>query len=168
MKNIFLLIAGVIIFIIAVGLITKGKINLITKSTSSSVPVLSQNLKSIKVGSTQIKVAVAKTEDEKRKGLSGVSNMPSDEGMIFDYNNQNFRPAFWMKDMLIPLDFIWIKEGKVVQVDMAVAFPAPGTKDSDLLLYLPKETVDYILEVNSGFAAKNNITIGTNVDLSGL
>lgn len=169
MRNIFLYIAGVIVFIIVVGLITKGKINLVTSPKGGSpVPLLSQNLKNIKVGSTQIKVAVVKTEDEKRKGLSGISVMPQDEGMIFDYNGQNVRPAFWMKDMQFPLDFIWIKNGEVIEVDPAAPSPTPGASDSDLKLYLPKETVDYVLEVNSGFASKNNITVGTKVDLSRL
>lgn len=168
MRNIFLYIAGVIVFIIIVGLITKGRINLITPSRGNSSPLASQNLKTIKVGSTSLKVAVVKTEDEKKKGLSGIASMLQDEGMIFDYHDQNVRPAFWMKDMLFPLDFIWIKNGQVIEISPAAPNPTPGTSDSDLKLYLPKETVDYVLEVNSGFTSKNNITIGTKVDLSRL
>ncbi len=168
MKNIFLYIAGVIVFIIIVGLITKGKINLVRTPGGSPTSVLSQNLKTIKVGSTELKVAVANTEEEKRKGLSGISVMPQDVGMIFNYNNQNARPAFWMKDMLFPLDFIWIKNGVVIEIEQSAPIPTPGTSDSNLKLYIPKETIDYVLEVNSGFVSKNNIIVGTRVDLSRL
>ncbi len=171
MKKIFLYIAGVVIFIIVVGLLVKNNkitgVGLPTSSPSTST-FSSFNLKTISVGTASVKVAVAKTEDEKRKGLSGVTSMASDQGMIFDYKDRGVRPAFWMKDMLFPLDFIWIKNGKVVDISINAPQPSLGTKDSDLKIYIPKETIDYVLEVNSEFAQKNNITVGTAVDVSKL
>ncbi|HEX6977413.1 MAG TPA: DUF192 domain-containing protein [Patescibacteria group bacterium] len=170
MKQIFLYIIGVVIFIIVVGLLVKNNkitgVGIPAPTSTSALP--STNLKTISVGGTSIKVAVAKSEDEKRKGLSGVSLMAQDQGMIFDYKDQGLRPAFWMKDMLFPLDFIWIKAGKVIEVTTNVSQPVPGTRDADLKIYLPKESVDYILEVNSGFVGKNNIKVGTTVDTSQL
>ncbi len=169
MKKIFLYIAGVVIFIVVVGLLVKGnKIGGVGVPSPTSSPFSTANLKTIKVGAISTKVAVAKTEDEKRKGFSGVTSIASDQGMIFDYKGQGVRPAFWMKDMLFPLDFIWIKSGKVVDISINAPQPSPGTKDSDLKIYIPKETVDYVLEVNSGFVEKNNVKEGTIVDTSKL
>ena len=169
MKKIFLYIAGVIIFIVVVGLIVRASNSggSLFPSRANS-PFATQDLKPIKLSSKEIKVVVARTESEKIKGLSGIKSMPDNEGMIFDYVNLNTSPAFWMKDMLIPLDFIWIKGGQIVEIAQGAPPPSPGTKDTDLQLYRPKETIDYVLEVNSGFVSKNNILVGTKVDLSGL
>jgi hypothetical protein len=121
---------------------------------------------SITVGSTSIQVSLANNEIDRRKGLSGVGSLPEGRGMLFVFPQENIRPTFWMKDMNISLDMIWINDGKVTQIYENVPPPASGTPDSALDLYIPNDPIDYILEVNAGFSAQNNIKVGDTVDLS--
>lgn len=170
MKKLILSLLGVALFIVLVGLLTqanRGERNIFSglfNINRTPSPLAESDLKLIKVGSTELKVFPAKTDDQKRKGLSGITNLPENQGMIFDYKNSNARPVFWMKDMKIAIDIIWIKAGKIIQIDNAM--PQPGVPDQDLKLYMPYQTIDYVLEVNSSWSGKNNIKVGDSVDLS--
>jgi uncharacterized membrane protein (UPF0127 family) len=72
--------------------------------------------------------------------------------------------TFWMKDMLFPLDFVWIANQKVVQINTDV--PAPKDRFSPPVVITSTEPVDQVLEVNSGFVFKNSITVGDKVMLN--
>lgn len=61
----------------------------------------------IKLGDKEYKVQEVKTNEEKVKGLMGVTDLPQDEGMIF-YWNQPQRVEMWMHNTKIPLDIIFI------------------------------------------------------------
>lgn len=65
--------------------------------------------------------------------------------------------------MEFAIDIIWIKDGKIIQIDKNVEAPAVGTPDNKLKLYSPKSAVDYVLEVNSGYSDLNNIKVGDSV-----
>jgi len=107
---------------------------------------------------------IAKSSGERAKGLSERSSLPEDQGMIFVFTKDS-KPIFWMKDTLIPLDIIWINDGKIVKIDKMVK-PEPGVKDSDLKKYSSQSAVDFVLEVNGGFSDKNGLKIDQT--LSGL
>ena len=42
---------------------------------------------SIKIADKTYTVSVARTEEEKEKGLMGVETLPENEGMLFDYTD---------------------------------------------------------------------------------
>jgi len=65
--------------------------------------------------------------------------------------------------MKIAIDIIWLKNGKIIQIDKNVAPPTAGTSDKNLKLYSPKTAVDYVLEVNFGYSDLNNIKVGDTV-----
>ena len=88
--------------------------------------------------------------------------------MLFVFDNKQITPVFWMKDMQIPLDIIWIGSGKIVKIDENVPAPVAGTPDTKLTNYSSGSPIDYVLEVNSGFSGKNKIKAGDSVDLSGI
>lgn len=120
------------------------------------------NLKKLQVGNVFVWVKIAKTDEQKRQGLSGVKFLAEDEGMLFVYD----KPAlwsFWMKDMNFPLDFIWIREGEVI--DLSENVPVLD-EDGKITRIRPKQTIDQILEVNSGFIEKNNIQVGDKVNFA--
>ena len=173
------MLGGVALFIVIVGLITKtnrGETTILSPylhinqmGVNTPAPTSLPNLKKIIIGNTTIMVSLANTPQTRQKGLSGVTNMPTNEGMLFVFDSKNLTPEmarFWMKDMKIPLDFIWISNGKVVEITPNVPAPASNTPDSQLKIYQPNENIDYVLEVNAGFAGKNNIKIGDPVDLT--
>lgn len=118
----------------------------------------------MKINNTEIKLRLAQTTNEISRGLGGVAQLEENEGMLFLLPQKDTKPTFWMKDMLIDLDMIWINDDRIVDIHENV--PAQrGVSDGELKLYSPKEKIDYILEVNAGFAAKNNIKVGDLVDL---
>src|SRR6266852_507512 len=125
MRNLFLSLAGVAVFILIVGLISKtnqGEKTILSpywhqvNLSGSPVTTATPNLKILKIGNTNVMVIIADNDATRSRGLGGVSQMPANQGMLFVFNSKQIRPSFWMKDMLIPLDFIWISNGKVAEI----------------------------------------------------
>ena len=156
MKQLLLPIVAAAAFIIVVGILTKNSLNL--KPSSSPTPVR----KEIKVGNYSLNVEIADSEDERKKGLSGRNTLEENTGMLFSFGQENVLPSFWMKGMLIPIDIIWINDGKIAKIDKSVQ-PEPGKTDSDLSFYRPNAPIDFVLEVPAGFSGKNNIGVGDKV-----
>ncbi len=129
--------------------------------TQSSV---SMERTKITVKDTEVMVGLAKTEAQHEQGLSGVTTLADTEGMLFVFTTKT-HPPFWMKDMLIPLDFLWISDGKVVQISKDVPAPAFGTPDNQLKLIIPNDPINYVLEVNAGFTDSHQIEVGDSVTI---
>ncbi len=157
-KQIFLPLLLVAAFITLVGLLSQGKFNSFLKST---VPSKTVEEKTIIVGDTEIKVEVAKTNEERAKGLSNREKLEEGSGMLFVFE-KNSKPVFWMKDTKIALDIIWINDDKVVGIEKNVQ-PEPDKKDNQLKKYSAPTAIDYVLEVSGGFSDKNNIKTGSTV-----
>jgi uncharacterized protein len=121
--------------------------------------------KTMTVGNKSVQVEIANNESLREKGLGGRSSLPQDSGMLFVFDTKNAKPTFWMKGMLIPLDFIWISGTKIVQIDKNVAIPSSNTPDAKLEKIKPSQPVDYVLEVNSGFSDTNNLKVDDSVVL---
>ena len=49
------------------------------------------------------------------KGLSEREHLLENEGMLFNFNEKGYR-SFHMKDCIIPLDIIFVKEGKIDKI----------------------------------------------------
>ena len=137
------------------------------KTTQNNTKDDLESKRSIKVGGTTVYVDVADTNESRAKGLSGVPSLEENQGMLFVFQNKTY-PKFWMKEMLINLDLIWITDNKVIKIHENVPAPNPETPLLELERYSPSEAVNYVLEVNAGFSAKNGITVGDNVDTFGL
>lgn len=113
----------------------------------------------LKVG---VNITLADNEKEREKGLGGVESMASDSGMLFVFPQQGVY-RFWMKGMKFPLDFVWIRGNEIVDLLEKVPSPAPNQQDSTLPIYQPTASIDKVLEVNSGFIARNNIKVGDKI-----
>ena len=113
----------------------------------------------VNIGNKTYNCQVAKTEEEKRKGLMGVENLPPDEGMLFVWENEDTR-EMWMKDTLIPLDQIAINED-----DEVVFVYQAQPKDETLVPFM---NAKYILEVNqgSGIVEGDDFDIDDSEDLN--
>lgn len=134
--------------------------------------LLASGQKPIKEGQHEISVAgnkvfveIMDTDAKRAMGLSGRSSLSQKEGMLFVFEEKDIMPAFWMKNMQFAIDIIWINDGKVVQVDKNIPAPSPQTPDSQLVLYKPEESIDYVLEVASGFSEKNKVVVGSEISL---
>lgn len=101
---------------------------------------------------------IADTEAERMQGLSGRSTVPQD-GLLFVFPEPGTY-GFWMKDMLISIDMIWIAEdGSIVAIDEAVS---PDTYPN---LYRPPVPVRYVLETEAGDAKSRGWSVGTRISL---
>lgn len=116
----------------------------------------------ITIGEKQLHVSLAATHEEKTHGLSGCASLPENSGMLFPYNPAE-PVAFWMKDMLMPLDIVWIREGKVIGIEHNIPTPAPGTSIQDLPPYTSPGPIDAVLEIKSGGAGEYGIEIGSDI-----
>lgn len=105
----------------------------------------------INIGNKQYKVKEAKTEEERKKGLQEIEQLPEDEGMLF-YFDYPQEVSMWMKDVNIPLDIIFINDDQeVIQV-------VEGKPKDETLLTCPNTY--YVLEVNAG----SGITLGDELE----
>lgn len=160
MKQIILPIIGTALFIILVGLFIQGKLTKNTNNNSNS------STHFLTINTTKIQVEIADIDIKREKGLSGRSSLDEGKGMLFVFSQKEVTARFWMKDMLIPIDIIWIKNGKIIQIDKNAQPPLPNTPDNKLQLYTPKETINYVLEVPAGYSDKSGFKIGDSVDLT--
>lgn len=106
-----------------------------------------------------VSVEVANTPRTHEQGLSGHAPLGPNEGMLFLFPDTKVY-AFWMKDMLFPIDIIWIREGRIVDITTDVAVPVEG---QELQLYRPIEVIDTVLEVKAGFAREHGLKLGLPV-----
>ena len=112
----------------------------------------------IEIGDKEYNVTCAKTEEERVKGLQGVTELKEDEGMLFFFDEPQ-TVAFWMKDTLIPLDIIFIDE------DMEVISIYKGKSKSTTMA--EEDNVKFVLEVNqnSGIEEGDELDIEEDEEL---
>ena len=99
----------------------------------------------IEIGGKEYSVQEAKTKEELLKGLSGVTSLPKDQGMLF-YFGEPQEVSMWMKDTEIPLDIAFINE------DLQVTKVHTGQPEDETLISQP-DTM-YVLEVNADSGIK--------------
>ena len=86
-------------------------------------------------------------------------------GMLFVFEEET-KQGFWMKNMLISLDLIFISdEGKIVDIKHNFK---PCRSVLICGIYKPTKAAKYVLEVNAGFCEKNKIGINNTVLLNGI
>jgi hypothetical protein len=162
-KQLIIPLIAVAAFVVLVGIFTqKGGDLKLAGLITTPTPAPS---KMITVGSKEIEIEIADTAALRSKGLSSRNTLAENRGMLFVFDSKKTTPSFWMKDMIVSLDIIWITDGKVAKIDKDVPTPAPNTPDNKLRIYSPGKPTDYVLEVNAGFTQKNGIKVGDEIIL---
>ncbi|MFH1188161.1 MAG: DUF192 domain-containing protein [bacterium] len=128
----------------------------------SACGVKNTNIKKaeIKINNKTITAEVVETLEAQIKGLSGREKLGQNEGMLFVYTDKKIR-TFWMKDMLFPIDIIWIADNKIADISENMSIPENG----EIKRATPKEKINYVLEVNAGFVENNGLKIGDEVQI---
>ena len=112
--------------------------------------------KTINLNGQSLQVEIADTARKQSQGLSNRQFMPADHGMLFIFDDY-IQPNFWMKDMQFPIDIIWIKDYYIIGITKKVSVE----KNNQILkIYHPPQPINYVLEVNAGWADKHHIKIG--------
>ena len=74
---------------------------------------LNDERSAIKIGNKEYFLDVARTDEEKRKGLAKFENIKDNEGMIFIFDTPG-RYSFYMKDMKFNIDIVFLDQNKKV------------------------------------------------------
>jgi uncharacterized membrane protein (UPF0127 family) len=109
----------------------------------------------------EIKVEIADTFEERQRGLMFRDKLENNSGMLFVFEKEQY-VTFWMKNMRIPLDMIFISENGTINEIKEDLKPC---EKEPCLLYPSNFPVKYVLEVNSGFCRQNNIKVGDKVKI---
>lgn len=104
----------------------------------------------------KFKIMIADTDEKRQYGLMNVEKLDQNHGMLFIFNKPQI-VNMWMKNTLIPLDMIFIKNGKIVNIKT-------NAKPHDLSHINSEYRVDRILEINAGLVKKFKIKIGQNIN----
>lgn len=112
------------------------------------------------LSSQTLKLEIADTDRSRVQGLSGRSNLPDGQGLLFVFPESNYH-AFWMKDMRFPIDILWFDEHyRLVDVHERVS---PDTYPS---VFSPHISAQYVLELPAGFFSKYKIKLGEVLQIS--
>jgi uncharacterized protein len=106
-----------------------------------------------------LRVTVVSSKEDLIRGLSGTKELPATEGMLFVFPQNDFH-GIWMKNMIIPLDIMWVSEdGRIVDLEEHVR---PDTYPQ---VFKPSEPSRFVIETNAGFTDTFNIKIGDTVKI---
>lgn len=93
----------------------------------------------VNIGNKRYNCQLAKTEEQRRKGLMDVEYLAPDEGMLFEFDEEGTH-EFWMKNTPLELTQIAIND------DDEVEYVYQATPNDETLI--PFENCKYLLEVN--------------------
>jgi uncharacterized membrane protein (UPF0127 family) len=158
---IFIAIAAVILALVAaffwLGRLAEVAAPTVQNSDEQACRDFSQAL--LEVGEKTVTVALATTPAERARGLAGCTEIPAASGMYFVFA-QAKETTFWMKDMLIPLDIVWLADQAVIGIEKNVPPPAQpdgGPREDELPQYHSPGAVDAVLELSAGEAERLHI-----------
>jgi uncharacterized membrane protein (UPF0127 family) len=100
--------------------------------------------------------SVADTDAARARGLMFRDTLRDDEGMLFVFGDSRRHP-FWMRNVLIALDMIWVDdEGRIVWLVES----APPCVEEPCPIYTPQRPASSVIEVRAGFAKRHGIKAG--------
>lgn len=105
-----------------------------------------------------LKTEIADNNEKRARGLMFRESIPDDYGMIFIFPQKEV-VYMWMKNTKIPLDMLFFDETGTILKIIENAVPY------DLKLLSSEEPVIGVVEVQGGFAAKNQVKIGNKIRL---
>ncbi len=107
------------------------------------------------IGGQTFQLEVAETPEQQSMGLMYRPALPDDRGMLFPMNPP--RPVtFWMRNVPVALDMVFIHQGKIV----AIASKVPPCATAACPTYGPPGRVDHVLELRAGRAEELGIKSG--------
>ncbi|NWF62221.1 MAG: DUF192 domain-containing protein [Fischerella sp.] len=141
-------------------------------SSSSSAPVNTEqqsltkgqqlpiSARAVVPNGIKIDLEVARTPEQQQMGLMYRPALPDNRGMLFHFSSP-LAASFWMKNVPVPLDMVFLRKG-VVQ---AIAAAVPPCKADPCPTYGPRTQIDQVIELRSGRAAELGLKAGDRVKI---
>jgi uncharacterized protein len=108
---------------------------------------------------TPIHFEVVTTPAAQEQGLGGRAVIPDNYAMLFVFPEDG-SVGFWMKDMLTPIDMIWLTDNGTISGIVEDALPSSYPN-----VFYPPSPTKYVLETRVGLAKEKGWTIGTKIQL---
>lgn len=122
---------------------------------SQRLPITAQAL----IKDQVVELEVAQTRQQQATGLMSRENLADNRGMLFPFSPPKI-VSFWMKNVLIDLDMIFMREGTVI----AIQHSAPPCQTTPCPTYGPKgEIIDQVIELRGGRAIELGIQAGDRI-----
>lgn len=122
------------------------------QARSQVLPITAQAI----INEQVINLEVAQTSQQQGMGLMFREALPDDRGMFFPFEEARIA-RFWMNNVPVALDMIFLKEGRVVEIATA---PPCDTEPQDCPLYGPDTLVDGVIELREGRAKELGLATG--------
>ncbi|NEP37229.1 DUF192 domain-containing protein, partial [Moorena sp. SIO3B2] len=111
------------------------------------------------IAGERIGLEVAQTPEQQAMGLMYRLSLAPDRGMLFGFDPPR-RVSFWMKNVKIYLDMVFLRNGEV----KAIAKSVPPCQTDKCPTYGPgKEIIDQVIELRGGRAAELGLKVGDQV-----
>lgn len=150
-----LIIMGSIVILASLFLLSQPRS--LREHREERVQIQKNTAPTISFGDTHISlIGIQDTPEKRMQGLSGRPALGAYEGMLFIFPEEGIY-SFWMKDMLFPIDIIWLSSNLSV-VHIAKHVNPASYPD----LFTPPSAAQYVLEVPAGFADKHAIDLGSH------
>lgn len=115
----------------------------------------------LNISGQTIKIEVARTPQEQGTGLMYRTDLAENQGMLFIFDPPQ-SVGFWMKNTLINLDLIFLKNGVIQQifadVPPCITDPCPS--------YQSLTEIDSVLELSGGRTNQLNLKVGDQLDIN--
>lgn len=106
-----------------------------------------KNIGSFSINGQEYDVYIAKSEEQKKRGLQGFASLPKDEGMLFVINEENpIETFFHMHNVPFALDLVFMDD------DFKVLDVKRGNPEDDKI----EGIASYVLEVNANSGIKKD------------
>lgn len=108
----------------------------------------------ISINGFNVSMAIASTDGQRIRGLSGLEEMNENQGMLFLFDEPS-KQGFWMNKMNFPIDIVWLDSShKVVHIEKELE---PCGLFLACPVYSPQVDSAYVIELRSGFVDSHSI-----------
>jgi len=124
-----------------------------SRTPASPVPVTEPKA-FVEITGQTIYLEVAQTPQQQATGLMYRTQLADNRGMLFPFHPP--RPVgFWMKNVPIPLDIIFLNKGKIVKI----AANLPPCTSNACPVYPSEVPIDQVIEIRGGRAAQLGLEV---------
>ncbi len=108
----------------------------------------------LQLGSGLFHAKIATNNDDRAKGLSGVTELESNQGLLMAFPSES-KWGIWMKDMKVPIDIVWLDKDKKVIYIVKGASPESSTSK----IFSPRTPAKYVVELPAGTVEASSIKL---------